>query len=466
MKKSLVLCFILALMSFSTVFASEFTDVGEHWAKSSIERMANEEIANGDGNGSYRPNDYITRAEAVAMIVRAFGATEVADLSEYNDVDKDAWYYDTLAKGVAMGIIKGYGNGEMKPTANVSRQEVIAMLNRVYKFDTTNNGKELLENFEDASNVGDWAKNDMIAFLVNNYVKGYEDNTIKPTDPIKRAEVVTLLDRTIAKIIREPGEYDLSEVESGTVIIKAENVVVKGAEGKNFIASTTEVKESLKTDLKDESEIAVVSTEKTTTEDENKEDKKEENKEDKKPSSSSGGGSSSGGSSSGGSSKPVAQTAQITIENSGDSYKITKTGTIKSGEKLTVKVGDTVVVNNYTVAADESLKNEMVKIINALDVAKVVKTVSEGYNTNADFRELGFNMVLDMSDLQQQVAFSTMIAGDENKALIENVYNKMMTSELLTGDEKITDEYIKELAINNLTETFTYEEAINLLSQI
>ena len=70
-----------------------FEDIQGHWAQSDIERMANKLIVNGSADGTFDPNRTVTRAEFVAMLVRALGLAEKPQLSSYSDVGpNEVWY--------------------------------------------------------------------------------------------------------------------------------------------------------------------------------------------------------------------------------------------------------------------------------------------------------------------------------------------------------------------------------------
>ena len=57
-----------------------------------------------ESGGEDRP---ITRAEAAAVVVRAFGTTEEAGMQDYVDVPRDSWYRQDMARVVAMGVMQG-----------------------------------------------------------------------------------------------------------------------------------------------------------------------------------------------------------------------------------------------------------------------------------------------------------------------------------------------------------------------
>lgn len=443
MKKSLVLFLMSVLICASslTVFAaSEFSDVNGHWAESSIERVTGEGIANGYGE-DFKPDNNISRVECAVMIARMIGCTEEADLSAYHDVDKDAWYYSELSKAVAAGIIKGDGNGLLRPNDNVKRQEAMVMLDRVFKL---SNSEEGTLNFADSESVSDYAKSAIMAFVKNLYVNGYTDNTIKPLDPITRAELSKIIDKSVGKIIREAGEYDLSDVE-GNVIVRAENVELKNYKGNgNIVAINSDVEKSLELDKVSEEKVVSL------TEDSSKEEVKDDEKEESKPSSSGGGGG-------GGSSTPVAATT-LTITTDGEAYTITKSDAIANGKPLTVVVDGAKVLDRYSVK-EGNFKANVTVVVNKLNADAIVKTLSTKYNDNKNLRTWGLAIAEAMTDEQKLVAMAAAIQGNGDVALVSDVYNALLDANVITADD------LKTLAIDTLFTTFTYSEIIDILNQ-
>lgn len=429
MKKSFILMLVVAMMTLSTVFAaSNFSDVNGHWAENSIARWSEEGIVNGYEDDTFNPEGLLTRAELVAMIIRVFEPTEIADLKAYNDVDEDAWYYEALSKAAAMGLINGYEDNTMKPNAYVTRQEAFTMLNRAYGLAKAEGA---LNDFEDAENVADWAKEAFGTFISNGFVGGYPDNTLQPEGLIKRSEIAKVLDNSIGKIIKEKGTYDLSDVE-GIVIVKAKNVKLNNAKDSKVFALNNDVKKSLKTD----SEVSVIV--------------KEEEKETEKPSSTGGGG--------GGSSKP-ASVATITVTSGDGKYAIAISEAVANGKKLTVVIDGETVVSKYAVA-ESTLKANVTTIVNKLDAVAVVNTLTANYNNKAELRELGLAMVEAMTTEQKAVATAAAILNNGDVALVEDVYTALIDSELITAEE------IKTLAIDTLFSTFEYAEIINIINSL
>ena len=418
MKKTLglLLVTLMCLLSFSTVFAAaEYTDVNGHWAESSIERWTEEDVVNGYEDNTFKPENNVTRAEFVAMIVRMLQPTETADLAAYNDVDADAWYYDAMAKAVAMELVEGYSNNTLKPTANITRQEAMVILNRVLELAASKEAS--VEKFSDAKDIADWAEDAILAFVEKGYVNGYENGTVQPKALITRAEAAKLLNKAIGLIIREDGEYDLSKVE-GSVIVLAEKVELKNAENVDAVVGVEESSEE-----------------------------KEEDKDDEKETTSGGGGGS------------ASSAAKITVKTNGDSYKVTRSGKVADGKKLTVIVDGETILDKVEVSA-ETFEADMNSVINVLDTALVIETLSANYNKVEALRDWGMNTVLAMEDDAQTAALVAAIVGDGEKASIADVFAAVVDGGYMTADE------VRTLALSTLTETFDYESGIAALNKI
>lgn len=354
-----------------------FEDVeANHWAKSSIERWKNDGVINGYDDNTYKPSNSITRAEFIAMIERIFVPTAKADLSKYSDVDKNAWYYDSLAKAVKMGIINGRSETELAPTDLITRQEAMTI---IYRLLAIKDGRTIsLNSYTDANTVADWAKEAAAYMTRMGFVNGYEDGTLNPTGYITRAETAKVLDRTFTKVIREAGTYDLSNVD-GNVVIAAEDVVITGnnvAASIYIVPSVDSSKVSTKNaDL--DKDVIVIEEDGTVATD---------NKQEEKPSSSGGG------------SSVRIETHKIAItETNTGKYKFKKssnTGSISTGDKLTVTLDGKTIFEGYKIN-DTTLKEKVTAIINELDDEKIMATVSD-YKNNSTVQQIGLKVLAAM----------------------------------------------------------------------
>ena len=112
-----------------TVTAS-FSDVSSgKWYTEAVNALASLGIIQGS-NGKFRPNDPITRAEFVAIAMR-FADTVRGARANFTDVPTSAWYYDSIASAVSYGWIGGYSDGSFRPTKQITRAEVVTIVNRM-----------------------------------------------------------------------------------------------------------------------------------------------------------------------------------------------------------------------------------------------------------------------------------------------------------------------------------------------
>ena len=114
---------------------SSFTDVNTKlWYNNSIEYLEKYNIISGYTDGTFRPEKQITRAEFVTMCMRfydMFDDITVSDKNIFNDVPKSHWASSYIYNAIAMKWIEGYADGTFKPDSNITRAEVVAIVNRV-----------------------------------------------------------------------------------------------------------------------------------------------------------------------------------------------------------------------------------------------------------------------------------------------------------------------------------------------
>jgi uncharacterized repeat protein (TIGR01451 family) len=103
-----------------------------HWATGYIQIMVNEGIMQGDALGTFRPDAFITRAEAAAVLLRMLKVEPFHNLlvSSFKDVLKTHWALGYIESMQKYGLITGYSNGTYKPDAHILRSEFTAIADR------------------------------------------------------------------------------------------------------------------------------------------------------------------------------------------------------------------------------------------------------------------------------------------------------------------------------------------------
>lgn len=111
--------------------ASKFTDVsGAHWANKYIGAAAGAGLMNGYSDGTFRPNEKISRSELAALITRAFKLTGTGNTT-FKDVKKEAWYYNSIDALASNKIITGYADSTFKPEKDITRAEFATVVSRL-----------------------------------------------------------------------------------------------------------------------------------------------------------------------------------------------------------------------------------------------------------------------------------------------------------------------------------------------
>ena len=110
---------------------ARFDDVKGHAAAAHIEALASRGIVAGDPDGHFRPDDTLTRAELVTLVLRATGiALDETAAPGFVDVDDDAWFARAVGTARALSIVRGDPDGRFRPRDTVTRAELAAVLVR------------------------------------------------------------------------------------------------------------------------------------------------------------------------------------------------------------------------------------------------------------------------------------------------------------------------------------------------
>ncbi|MGB4437978.1 MAG: S-layer homology domain-containing protein, partial [Sedimentibacter sp.] len=140
MKKvlSLVLAMAMILSSFSFAFALPSDVEGTDYANA-VARLEALDIIVGYEDGTFKPDNSITRAEFAAIAIRALGMEDIAIGSVANtkfaDVRGTHWASGYVNLATAQGIIVGYPDGTFNPEAQVTYSEAIAMIVRLLGYE-------------------------------------------------------------------------------------------------------------------------------------------------------------------------------------------------------------------------------------------------------------------------------------------------------------------------------------------
>ena len=151
-------------------------------------------------DGTVMPQKQITRAEVVTIFYRLLKADvrdeNTTDVSDFSDVSSSDWYGTTVATLAEMNILKGYEDGTFRPNEPISRAEFAAIATRFFE-ETGATYKP--GTFTDVTG-SEWFADAIMDAVNLGLIGGYEDGTVRPNNNITRAEACAIVNRTLGRV--------------------------------------------------------------------------------------------------------------------------------------------------------------------------------------------------------------------------------------------------------------------------
>lgn len=175
--------------------AKHFDDIDSvPWAKEGIDYMLSKGYISGKEAGKFYPNDNMTRAEFVKVIMVVFGLYDASAQADFTDVDIDNWAYSYIASAAKYGIVNGVGDGVFGANNQISREDAAVILLRCV--DAINGQLDSVREdaaFVDYDDVADYAKEAVSILYKAGVIDGMDANSFAPKNNITRAQAVKLL---------------------------------------------------------------------------------------------------------------------------------------------------------------------------------------------------------------------------------------------------------------------------------
>lgn len=171
---------------------SGFRDIKGHWAENEIADLAGSSIVNGVGQYRFVPERDVTRAEAVAMVVKAYkpiGGTALP--KSFNDVGQGHFAIDAIKRAVQQGWIQGFPDGSFKPDEPITRAEMAVMIGHA---EGVVSRAQASRPFADVAPY-EWYAPMLTAMKAEGKLKGVRQNRYEPEAKASRAEFASLLHR-------------------------------------------------------------------------------------------------------------------------------------------------------------------------------------------------------------------------------------------------------------------------------
>nr|WP_306813087.1 S-layer homology domain-containing protein [Paenibacillus soyae] len=189
------------------VIEKSFADLQGHWAEEDVTLLASKLLVEGSPEGLYHPEAEVSRAEFAALLTRALGlrSVDVDDAPSFSDVSPGDWFADEVAAAAEAGLILGFENGEFRPDAAITREEMSVMLLRALQAA----GKDTVSMIEEAAGlnealgiadwayVSDWAIDAVAVSMDSKLMNGRTDGRFDPQALASRAEAAVVLKRLL-----------------------------------------------------------------------------------------------------------------------------------------------------------------------------------------------------------------------------------------------------------------------------
>ena len=168
----------------------KFSDLPDtHWAYNYVNTLAGNFILNGYLDGTFKPDANITRAEFAKIIVSATNTLDTTAQAEFSDVSEDDWYNCYVASAYKEGFIQGYPDGTFRPDDFITRADICTIVSRSIGSPTTVSGME----FDDDHLIPSYAKIPVYSLVKLEIINGMGDGTFDPKANATRAQTAKII---------------------------------------------------------------------------------------------------------------------------------------------------------------------------------------------------------------------------------------------------------------------------------
>jgi parallel beta-helix repeat protein len=183
-----------------TTGSSAFQDVPTgYWAKAYIEALASQNIIAGFPDGTFKPNDAVTRAQFATIITKALTPASRRTAIEFKDINSNFWAYGAIKSAYQSQFVAGYPDGTFKPQQQIPRVQALVALANGLNFTTNNNS--VLSFYTDAAQIPNYAMGSVAAATIGQLVVNYPTlKLLEPNRKATRAEIAAFVYQALVTI--------------------------------------------------------------------------------------------------------------------------------------------------------------------------------------------------------------------------------------------------------------------------
>lgn len=175
----------------------DFEDVTENdWFYDSVVNAVENDWFTGTSYTTFSPYLATTRGMIATVLWRMENEPKTTEISIFEDVTSDSWYFSGILWAEENGIVDGYDNGSFGPQDNITREQLATILYRYAQFKGFDTSKtSTLTAFADATTISEYAKVPMAWAVENNFISGRGDGILDPKTGATRGEAATIFTR-------------------------------------------------------------------------------------------------------------------------------------------------------------------------------------------------------------------------------------------------------------------------------
>lgn len=179
-------------------YRKSFADVAGHWSRADVELLASKLIVQGVSDDAFAPDADITRAEFAALLVRALGLPIEDDgAAAYTDVSPRDWFAGVVGAASRAGLIRGFEDGSFKPEDKITREQMALMLSRALEVagKPVTAAAGVMDGYADRDEVSAWAREAVGQALEAGIMGGMSETGLEPKRNATRAQATAMLKR-------------------------------------------------------------------------------------------------------------------------------------------------------------------------------------------------------------------------------------------------------------------------------
>jgi M6 family metalloprotease-like protein len=182
-----------------------FADTRSHWARQDIDLLASKGLLKGMSPTSFGPNQAVTRAQFAAMLAQALGLRETTSAAaQFADVKASDWFAGYVNAAVQAGLVRGFSDGSFRPNERITREQMAAMIDNSARFAgiplAGQADRSHLRVFKDRTAISSYALDSVSNVVKAGLMSGMKPDEFRPADFATRGQSASILKRFLVHL--------------------------------------------------------------------------------------------------------------------------------------------------------------------------------------------------------------------------------------------------------------------------